>query len=88
MLHSAELQISRLCSAKDGTASVGGLVLSRAWTSSYGKAPWRTAEDYRRVGDHRARAIRLKDAGRRQNPAIAGDFPTIHLSATTRGGKK
>ena len=48
-----------------------------------GKALWPTAKDYRRVGDHQARAIRLKDAGRRQNPAMAGDFPTIHLSATT-----
>jgi hypothetical protein len=48
-----------------------------------GKALWRAAKDYRRVGDHQARAIRLKDAGRRQNPAIAGDFPTIHLPATT-----
>ena len=35
MLRSAELQISRLCSAKHGTASVGGPVLSRAWTSSW-----------------------------------------------------
>jgi hypothetical protein len=34
VLPSAELQISRLCSAKYGPASVGGLVLSRAWTSS------------------------------------------------------
>jgi hypothetical protein len=51
------------------------------------KALWRTAKDYRRVGDHQARAIRLKDAGRRQNPAMPGDFPSIHLSATT-GGKK
>jgi hypothetical protein len=42
-----------------------------------------TARCYRRVRDHQARAIRLKDAGRRQNPAMAGDFPTIHLSATT-----
>jgi hypothetical protein len=41
-----------------------------------------TCRGYRHVGDHRARAIRLKDAGRRQNPAKAGDFPTIHLSAT------
>jgi hypothetical protein len=52
-----------------------------------GTAVWRTAKDYRPVGDHQARAIRLKDAGRRQNPAMAGDFPTIHLSATT-GRKK
>jgi hypothetical protein len=33
-----------------------------------GKALWRAAKDYRRVGDHQARAIRLKDARRRQNP--------------------
>jgi hypothetical protein len=52
-----------------------------------GKVLWRTAKDYRRVGDHQARAIRLKDAGRRQNPAMAGDFPTIHLSGQP-GGKK
>jgi excisionase family DNA binding protein len=48
-----------------------------------GKALLRTAKDYRRLGDHQARAIRLEDAGRRQSPAMAGDFPTIHLSATT-----
>ena len=42
---------------------------------------------YPPVGDHQARAIRLRDAGRRQNLAMAGDFPTIHLSATT-GGKE
>jgi hypothetical protein len=35
VLRSAELQISRLCSAKDGAASAGGPVLSRAWTSSW-----------------------------------------------------
>jgi hypothetical protein len=34
VLPSAQLQISRLCSAKDRAASAGGLVLSRAWTSS------------------------------------------------------
>jgi excisionase family DNA binding protein len=39
------------------------------------KALWRTAKDYRRVGDHQARAIRLKDTGRRQKLAIAGGFP-------------
>jgi hypothetical protein len=73
---------------QDGLRGAGGLVLSRAWTSSgTRKALWRIAKDYRRVGDHRARAIRLRDAGRRQNPAIAGDFPTTHLSATT-GRKK
>ena len=48
-----------------------------------GKALWRIAKDYRCVGDHQAHAIRLRDAGRRQNPAMAGDFPTIHLSATS-----
>jgi hypothetical protein len=37
VLPSAELQISRLCSAKYGPACAGGLVLSRAWTS-YGTA--------------------------------------------------
>jgi hypothetical protein len=52
-----------------------------------GKALWRIAKDYRRVGDHQARAIRLMDAGRRQKLAIAGDFPTIHLSARTGGEK-
>jgi hypothetical protein len=40
-----------------------------------GTALWRAARDYRRVGDHQARAIRLKDAGRRQKLAIAGGFP-------------
>jgi excisionase family DNA binding protein len=39
-----------------------------------GKALWRIAKDYRRVGDHQARAIRLKDAGRRQKLASAGGF--------------
>jgi excisionase family DNA binding protein len=29
----------------------------------------------RHVGDHQARAIRLKDAGRRQKLAVAGGFP-------------
>ena len=88
MLRSAELQISRLCSAKDGAASAGALVRTLSLDRVLdGKALWRTAKDYRRLGDHQARAIRLKDAGRRQNPAMAGDFPTIHHSATT-GGKK
>ena len=48
-----------------------------------GKALWRIAKDYRRVGDSKESAIRLMDAGRRQKLAIAGDFPTIHLSSTT-----
>jgi excisionase family DNA binding protein len=48
-------------------------------------APWNDAPrrssvitgriGYRHVGDHQARAIRLKDAGRRQKLAIAGGFP-------------
>jgi hypothetical protein len=87
VLPSAELQISRLCSAKDGAASVGGPVLSRAWAAFGRQGALAHCKVYRRVGDHQARAIRLKDAGRRQNPAMAGDFPTIHLSAIT-GGKK
>lgn len=83
MLPLAKLQISRLCRQRWGcecwrTCAVASLDLVLD-----GKALWRTAKDYRRVGDHQAHAIRLKDAGRRQNLAMAGDFPTIHLSATT-----
>jgi hypothetical protein len=52
-----------------------------------GKVLWRTAKDYRRVGDHQARAIRLKDAGRRQNPAMAGDSRPFTLQPQP-GGKK
>ena len=59
-------------------------LLSRCWTSS-GTALERRASTIKRhyraeratryVGDRQARAIGLKDAGRRQNPAIAGGFP-------------
>ena len=76
------LQISRLRLPKHGLEcrrSCAVASFDLVWDR---KALWRIAKD-RRVGDHQARAIRLKDAGRRQNPAMAGDFPTIHLSATT-----
>ena len=47
MLRSAELEISRLCSAKGGSVSAGGLLLSRAWTSlwmarRFGALQWTT----------------------------------------------
>jgi hypothetical protein len=50
-------------------------------------ALWRIAEDYQRVGDHPARVIRLRDAGRRQDPAMAGDFPPFTFQPQP-GGKK
>jgi hypothetical protein len=68
VLHSAELQISRLCSAKDGCECRRTCAVASLHLVLDGKALWRTAKDYRRVGDHQARAIRLRDAGRRQNP--------------------
>jgi hypothetical protein len=42
---------------------------------------------YRGVGDHQAPAIRLKDVGRRQDPATADDFPTFNFQPHP-GGKK
>ena len=80
MLPLSELQISRLllgqswgCECRR-TCAVASLDLV-----SDGKALLPTAKHYRRVGDHQAGGLRLKDAGRRQNPAMAGDFPTIRL---------
>jgi hypothetical protein len=66
-------------------SNAGGVVLSRGWTSSgTARRPGTTRLDdqaslqaegaTRYVGDHQARAIRLKDAGRRQKLAIAGAF--------------
>jgi hypothetical protein len=67
VLRSAELQISRLCSAKDGAASAGGLVLSRAWTSSgtarrFG-ALQRTT-DVSATTKHVRSALRMRDVDR------------------------
>ena len=85
MLRSAELQISRLCSAKDGAAGAGGLVLSRAWTSSWTArcfGAWQRTTDVSATTKHVRSALRMRDVDK--DSAIAGDFPTTHLSATTR----
>jgi hypothetical protein len=52
-----------------------------------GKALWLTARftDVSATTKHVRSALRMRDVDR--NPAMAGDFPTIHLSAIT-GGKK
>ena len=67
-------------------SSAGGVVLSRCWTSSgTARRPGTTRLDdqasrqaeraTRYVGDRQARAIGLRDAGRRQKLAIVGGFP-------------
>jgi hypothetical protein len=84
VLRSAGLRISRLCSAKDGAASAGGLVLSRAWTSSWTARRFGALQrttDVSATTKHVRSALRMRDVDR--TPAIAGDFPTTHLSATT-----
>ena len=67
MLRSAELKISRLCSAKDGAAGAGGLVLSRAWTSSWTArcfgARQRTT-DVSATTKHVRSALRMRDVDR------------------------
>ena len=86
-LPSAQLQISRIRLPNMGS-SAGGVVLSRGWTSSgtarlIGTLQRRASTikrhyrpgDTRHVGDRQARAIGLKDAGRRQKLAIGGGFP-------------
>ena len=86
MLRSAELQISRLRLLNAGSGA-GGLVLSRAWTSSWTArrvgALQRTT-DVSATTKHVRSALRMRDV---DNPAMAGDFPTIHLSGQP-GGKK
>ena len=67
MLRSAELQISRLCSAKDGAASAGGLVLSRAWTSSWTArcfGAWQRTTDVSATTKHVRSALRMRDVDR------------------------
>jgi hypothetical protein len=63
VLPSAELQISRLCSAKDGAASAGGLVLSRAWTARRFGALRRTT-DVSATTKHVRSALRNRDVDR------------------------
>jgi excisionase family DNA binding protein len=83
VLRSAELQISRLCSAKDGAAGAGGLVLSRAWTSSWTARRFRALQrttDVSATTKHVRSALRMRDVDRTPH---GWRLPTIHLSATT-----
>ena len=67
MLRSAELQISRLCSAKDGAASAGGPVLSRAWTSSWTARRFGALQrttDVSATTKHMRSALRMRDVDR------------------------
>ena len=87
MLRSAELQISRLCSAKMGLRVPADLCcreLGHRLGRQGAFAHYKGLPTCRRPPSS---AIRLKDAGRRQNPAMAGDFPPIHPQPQP-GGKK
>jgi hypothetical protein len=67
VLRSAELQISRLCSAKDGAAGAGGFVLSRAWTSSWTARRFRALQrttDVSATTKHVRSALKMRDVDR------------------------
>ena len=75
MLRSAELRSADFAQPKVGLRVPADLCCRELGPRLDRKAPWRTAKDYRRVGDHQARVIRLKDAGRRQNPRDGWRLP-------------
>jgi hypothetical protein len=97
VLPSAQLQISRLRlpnmgSSAGRTCAVARLDLVWDRQAPWNDAPRRSSVITGRRGNSICRrppstAICLKDAGRRQKLAIAGGFPTIHLSARTGGEK-
>ena len=90
MLRSAELQISRLCSAKDGAVGAGGLVLSRAWTSSGTGRPWRPARatEVLATTKHLRSALRMWDVDRTLRPLTTSRHSTFSHTREVRNDQR
>jgi hypothetical protein len=82
VLPSAQLEISRLCSAKDGVAGAGGLVLSRASTSSWTARRFGALQrttDVSATTKHVRSALRMRDVDRTpRSLAIPDHSPFSH----------